>query len=38
MKLLDFFRDLFSSQEEENLQNQLKMSKVIMEKMYQCIF
>jgi hypothetical protein len=29
MKLLDFFRDLFSSQEEENLQNQLKMSKVI---------
>jgi hypothetical protein len=29
MKLLDFFRDLFSSQEEENLQNQPKMSKVI---------
>jgi len=29
MKLLDFFRDLFSSQEEETSQNKIKMSGVI---------
>lgn len=29
MKLLDFFRDLFSSQEEETSQNEIKMSGVI---------
>jgi hypothetical protein len=29
MKLLDFFRDLFSVQEEETLQTETKMSKVI---------
>lgn len=29
MKLLNFFRDLFSSHEEETSQNEIKMSKVI---------